>query len=243
MKKIMTAFVGFILALAFFSFFNFTVLPARAQSNQRGFYFVSNSFAGSNATKPSKQFAGNGAGFFDPAAKTVTADGFYDVIDLTTPVPRTILSSGSWTATDFLGYNETGTYGALVSGILKIGVQLTQSNGQTFSTTLTINCNIGAAGLATKPSTSEGVFITIGGDSFSPDPKFAGPGSGVTIFTTGVPLGALQTQASNLNSQVGQLQTVIYGLSALTVLLLITTVFFAARGRRLKVQRATARSE
>ena len=89
-----------------------------------------------------------GAVTFDPDKKTVAGGGSYVVFDQASPVPKTILASGKWTAKTFLSYDQKGlgSYDQIQPGILEL-----QGDFDNLGTGLTLRtvCNVGPAGLMT----------------------------------------------------------------------------------------------
>jgi hypothetical protein len=91
------------------------------------------------------------------------------------------INTGSWRATRFLSFEEVGTWGVAVSGILELKIRLIPCDGPVVrEAMLKIVCNIGPAGLVTMPFQQEGFTLTVPGlASFSP---FTPP-AGLTFFT------------------------------------------------------------
>jgi hypothetical protein len=91
------------------------------------------------------------------------------------------ISTGSWRATRFLSFEEVGTWGVGVSGILEMEIKLIPCDGPVIrGATLKIVCNIGPAGLANEPFQQEGFTLTVPG--LAPFSAFTPP-VGLTFFT------------------------------------------------------------
>jgi hypothetical protein len=89
-----------------------------------------------------------GAVTFHPDKKTVAGGGSYSLFDQATPVPKTILASGPWTAKTFLSYDQKGltSWDQIQPGILEFQADFQNlGNGLTLRTV----CNVGPAGLMT----------------------------------------------------------------------------------------------
>jgi len=120
----------------------------------------------------------------------VFAAGSYNIYIDTSPVPKTIFSSGTWRGGRLNVFQLDGTYGALAAGHLGMGIDLVPSKGPVMPATITIRCNIGAAGFTTEPF--EGFVLSIPGTDFVPggtfgpfmpfEPVAGGPPFGITVF-------------------------------------------------------------
>jgi hypothetical protein len=92
-----------------------------------------------------------------------------------------VIATGSWRATRFLSFEEVGTFGVNVSGILEMEIKLIPCEGRVVrGARLKIVCNIGVAGLETEPFQQEGFTLTIPG--LAPFSPFTPP-LGLTVFT------------------------------------------------------------
>jgi hypothetical protein len=94
------------------------------------------------------------------------------------PSPN-FIATGSWRATRFVSFEEVGTWGAGVAGILEIKAKLSPCDGPVIrGASLVVVCNIGPASLTTgKP---EGFTLTVPGvKPFSP----FHPELGLTFFS------------------------------------------------------------
>jgi len=80
-----------------------------------------------------------------------------------------------------MSFEEVGTWGVGVSGILELEIKLIPCDGPVIrGATLKIVCNIGPAGLATAPFQQEGFTLTVPG--LAPFSAFTPP-VGLTFFT------------------------------------------------------------
>ncbi len=161
--------------------------PALAHHRQTHFRFVSNSHA-ATLDGVAHVFLMNGDGTI--TRSHVQGGGSFAHIDNASPVPKTILASGTWETKRLLSFNLLGTYGVLAAGLLEMEVRLIQliPSRKVMPATLMVVCNLGPAGLAT-PGKEEGFYLTIPGTPFveggagGPFEPFEPP-LGVTIFTT-----------------------------------------------------------
>ncbi len=131
----------------------------------------------------------SGHGTFTSGA--VIGNGLYTYADLATETPKTILSTGTWRATEVLRWipSEGGaTYGQVRPGTVDLLVDLVPEQGPVIKgATLRINCNVGLAGIKNKdPDTgetlAEGYWLTI------PATASFGPTSGVGQFVPKDPI-------------------------------------------------------
>ena len=114
--------------------------------------------------------------------RSVRGGGEFVHFDGTKPLPsRDFIATGSWRATRFLSFQEIGTWGVAVAGVLEMRIRLLPCGGPAIrGATLKIVCNIGPAGLMTSPFQQEGFTLTVPGEApFSP---FT-PNLGLTLFT------------------------------------------------------------
>ena len=140
---------------------------ARSAENQLDFVLVAVTVAPEIAgVKPILILSGHGT--FKSAA--VNGSGIYTYADLATETPKTILSTGSWRATEVLRWipSEGGaTYGQVRPGTVDLLVDLVPEQGPVVKgAILRINCNVGLAGIKNKdPDTgetlAEGYWLTI----------------------------------------------------------------------------------
>ncbi len=148
------------------------VRPAQA-TTQRGFHFDSQTGTPTTSMKKAQILIMVGTGTFEPNGGAAQGGGDFEIFDNTTSVPKTILSSGTWNAVSLVSWTELGTYGVFASGTAVMNIVLTLAGGVHISATLTVVCNIGAAGLNT--GMEEGIYVTIGSTSYNPV-------AGLTIF-------------------------------------------------------------
>jgi hypothetical protein len=91
------------------------------------------------------------------------------------------IATGSWRATRLLSFEEIGTFGVGVAGVLEMAIKLLPCEGPVVrGATLKIVCNIGVAGLETEPFQQEGFTLTVPG--IAPFSPFTPP-AGLTFFT------------------------------------------------------------
>jgi len=102
-----------------------------------------------------------GCGFVNPG--TVVGQGSFVEFDNLSPVPHTILASGTWKATSLIHTDIIGTYGSLAAGIIEMEIKLVEDlpipGVVVPGAILEIACNIPAAGLFTDEE--EGFILTI----------------------------------------------------------------------------------
>jgi hypothetical protein len=123
----------------------------------------------------------SGCGSFGDCA--VRGGGEFVHFDGTKIPSPDFIATGSWRATRFLSFEEVGTWGVGVAGILELKVKLIPCDGPVIRpASLVVVCNIGPAGLVTgRP---EGFVLTVPGMTpFSP----FHPELGLTFFTRPCP--------------------------------------------------------
>lgn len=120
----------------------------------------------------------SGSGSF--GRRGVDGGGEFVHFDGTMIPSPSFIADGRWRATRLLDFEEVGTWGVFVSGIVRMRVKLMPCEGRAIpGATLEIVCNLGPAGLST-PGTTEGYTLTIpGGPTFS---AFM-PNIGLTVFS------------------------------------------------------------
>jgi hypothetical protein len=100
----------------------------------------------------------------------VNGVGGYTYVDLATEVPKTVLSTGNWRATEVLRWTPAdgdATYGRIHPGVLDLAVTLTPEEGPPIEgVILRINCIVGLGGIETNdPDTGEplveGFWLTV----------------------------------------------------------------------------------
>ena len=142
----------------------------------RRFYFQS--LSGRGATVGSGEtIIMSGCGSFSD--RSVRGGGEFVHFLGTGSPPFPIIASGSWRATRFVSFNEVGTYGVGVAGILEMQIKLLPCDGPVVrGATLVVVCNIGPAALMTGQP--EGFVLTVPGGA--PFKQFH-PEVGLTFFT------------------------------------------------------------
>jgi hypothetical protein len=91
------------------------------------------------------------------------------------------IATGSWRASRLLSFEQIGTWGVGVAGILVMRIRLFPCDAPVIrGATLEIVCNIGPAGLVTDPFQQEGFTLTVPG--LAPFRAFT-PNLGLTFFT------------------------------------------------------------
>jgi hypothetical protein len=139
-------------------------------------------------------FSANTAGTPDLVAMTgdglvatggVVGSGSFVHLDPSTGVPATILGQGTWKAKRLVSFHEEGRWGVFLSGTVVMDIRLVPEGGAPVPAQLTMNCNLGPAGITT--GLPEGIFLEIPslGAEFQPT-TFPGTGFpfGLTVFTT-----------------------------------------------------------
>ncbi len=130
---------------------------ARAAEDQLNFIFVSVDVApDTDGVKPLLVLSGNGSF----TSGWVKGGGGYTYADVATEIPKTILSTGTWKATEVLKWTPSeggATYGPIRPGVLDLRIDLMPEQGPVIKgATLRINCNVGLAGIKNKdPDTGE----------------------------------------------------------------------------------------
>lgn len=103
-------------------------------------------------------------------ADSVIADGKYTLADAATEVPKMILSTGRWSATEVIGWTPAeggATYGQIHPGTVDLRVNLIPNEGPVIEgAILRVNCNVGLADIVNKaPDTgetlAEGYWLTV----------------------------------------------------------------------------------
>lgn len=101
------------------------------------------------------------------------------------PPPAEIVGQGTWKARRLVSFHEEGRWGIFLSGTAVMEVVLVPEGGGRIPAELTVNCNLGPAGIST--GLPEGVFLdipTLDGrfePTTFPDTPFP---LGLTVFTT-----------------------------------------------------------
>ncbi len=160
---------------------------APAASRRVGFHFVSNSrTAIVGGVRYLAQFNGDGK----ITDSDVEGGGRFNLVIDTSPVPKTIVASGTWKAKRLLSFNLIGTYGAIAAGILEMKVDLVQDEGPVVEATLRVVCSLASAGL--DAGEEEGYVLDIPGTQFTLGGTFGpfkpwhpvpgGPTNGLSVF-------------------------------------------------------------
>ncbi len=140
---------------------------ARAAEGQLNFILVAVDVApDTDGVKPILILSGHGTF----TSGSVNGGGRYTYADGATEIPKTILSTGTWKATEVLRWTPSeggATYGQVRPGTVDMRVDLMPEQGPMIKgATLRINCNVGLAGIKNKdPDTgetlAEGFWLTI----------------------------------------------------------------------------------
>ena len=140
---------------------------ARAAEGQLNFILVAVDVApDTDGVKPILILSGHGTF----TSGSVNGGGRYTYADGATEIPKTILSTGTWKATEVLRWTPSeggATYGQVRPGTVDMRVDLMPEQGPVIKgATLRINCNVGLAGIKNKdPDTgetlAEGFWLTI----------------------------------------------------------------------------------
>jgi len=148
------------------------VFATPALAEQRVFTFVAFSEAAPLADGTLPRVGMSGSGRFDAEDAKVRGGGSFVISKQNASIPKPILLSGLWKATKFVSYTNKnaggvpfGSYDHIQAGILVLLIDLYLDDGTVINgATLTIICNIGAAGASTGQS--EGYKLTIPGTAF-----------------------------------------------------------------------------
>jgi len=99
------------------------------------------------------------------------------------PVPKPVFGCGRWRTTRLDSLDLIGTWGCFAAGTIVMDARFAAESGVRFAATVTMNCNLGFAGLAT--GLPEGAFVEIPdlGLSFEPAAFPGGFPLGLTVFT------------------------------------------------------------
>jgi hypothetical protein len=120
----------------------------------------------------------SGCGSF--GQRSVRGGGEFVHFDGTKIPSPDFIATGSWMATRFLSFEEIGTFGVGVAGVLEMEIKLIPCEGPVVrSARLKIVCNIGPAGLETEPFQQEGFTLSVPG--LAPFRPFTPP-IGLTFF-------------------------------------------------------------
>ena len=161
---------------------------ARAAEGHLHFMLVAVDVApDTDGVKPLLVLSGNGSF----TSGWVKGGGSYTYADVATEIPKTILSTGTWKATEVLKWTPSeggATYGRIRPGVLDLRIDLMPEQGPVIKgATLRINCNVGLAGIKNKDADTgedlaEGFWLTI------PATASFGPTSSVGQFVPRDPI-------------------------------------------------------
>lgn len=122
-----------------------------------------------------------GCGSFNEAE--AEGGGGFLHIDSNSPVPNTIIASGTWKGKRLVGFQPFGApYGVFQAGIADLDIDLVRvvPSRLVVAATLRIVCNIGPAGPASNTGLPESIVLHTDGLTFDQ------PVAGLTVFTIGV---------------------------------------------------------
>jgi hypothetical protein len=99
-----------------------------------------------------------------------------------TRIPSTdFIATGSWRATRVVSFEEIGTWGVAVAGVLELEIKLMPCDEPVIrGATLKVVCNLSPAGIITSPFQQEGFTLRVPG--LAPFNPFT-PNVGLTLFT------------------------------------------------------------
>jgi hypothetical protein len=141
------------------------------------FYFVALSGQASTLTG-GEAIAMSGCGDFDHGVK---GGGEFVHFDGRTIPSSHFIATGSWKAKRVLSFNEIGTWGTLIAGILELEIDVLPCDKPPIEgATLKIVCNLSPAGLINNPFQQEGYTLTVPG--LAPFAPFT-PNIGLTVFS------------------------------------------------------------
>ncbi len=163
-QRVSACFIVVLLVAGMVSVFNGSAIAAESQLD---FVLVAVDVAPeTDGVKPILILSGHGTF----TSGSVIGSGIYTYADLATEIPKTILSTGTWRATEVLRWTPSeggATYGQVRPGTVDLRVDLIPEQGPVIKgATLRINCNVGLAGIKNKdPDTgedlAEGFWLTI----------------------------------------------------------------------------------
>lgn len=146
-------------------------LNALAQSPSNGhrvYVFVSFSQAPATGSAVVPRIGMQGAGTFDPDAGWVKGGGSFVLFDQAHSMPKPLIASGFWEATNFVSYDTKGlgSFGTIQPAILTF---LADVDGIGSGLTMEVICNVGAIPLLTGEdegwkllNTKYGTFVPVG---------------------------------------------------------------------------------
>lgn len=153
---------------------------AWAGAEQINFHFLTIS---ANTSGGADVLVATGDGHVTPGG--VVGSGSFVHTDLSTGVPAEILGQGTWKAKKLVSFDEEGRWGIFLAGTVVMEVVLVPEGGGRIPAELTMNCNLGPAGIFT--GLPEGIFLDIPslGGGFEPTTFPDSPFPfGLTVFTT-----------------------------------------------------------
>jgi len=166
--------------------FGYLAKPAWADDEDEhdgrlGFGFVADSFA---ATIDGVEHRMAMNGFGQIHRSRVTGGGTYVHLDQASPVPRTILGSGSWRAERLIRFDLLCTYGAIAAASLEMEVTLLEviPSRARIPANMEVDCNLSAPGPGCQTGEEEGFILSIPDAPFGPFRPLV-PAAGVTVFT------------------------------------------------------------
>jgi hypothetical protein len=165
-------------ALASLPMFPDTALAARGPKNWR---FVAFSRA-QTVGGVDHRIAMHGSGTV--SRREVTGAGSYVHFNGASPVPQTILGTGTWTPRRVLSFTIIGEWGRFLAGVAEMVVRMVPrfppGAAEIRNVVLKVVCNLGPAGISTGQA--EGFFLTIPGAPFGTFQPLTPP-LGLTIFS------------------------------------------------------------
>lgn len=153
--------------------------PALASPGQTNAHFLALSTAGV-VDGVHHVIAMSGDGFVTPGQAVANGSFVHFNNDPALPAPKPILGTGTWKARRLDSFDTIGSWGVFVAGTLRADIRLVPEGGGNVPAFLTVNCNLGPAGLFT--GLDEGFFLEVDGLTFVP---FVPP-LGLTVFSRGV---------------------------------------------------------
>jgi hypothetical protein len=153
---------------------------AWAEGEGINFHFLS--FSANQAGTPDR-VAMSGDGHVTSGG--VVGSGSLVHFDPSVGVPAAILGTGSWKAKRLVSFHEEGRWGVFLSGTVVMDINLVPEGAAPVPAQLTMNCNLGPAGISTGLPEGFTLEIPSLGATFVPT-TFPGTGFpfGLTVFTT-----------------------------------------------------------
>lgn len=156
--------------------------PALASTGQTNAHFVALSTGGVDAAGVHHVMAMSGDGFVNPGQAVANGTFVHFNNDPALPTPKPVLGTGTWKSRRLRSFEEPdpSEWGVFVAGTLVVDIDLVPEGGSRIPAVLTVNCNLGPAGIFT--GLPEGFLLEVAGLSFEP---FVPP-LGLTVFTRAV---------------------------------------------------------